>query len=680
MSSKPSQLRTVDPYASYNSNVANKLTRMLTQNDNVLLSKNSLRLELDTTSTLTTVIVKTGTVFKDDVLIEVTADHVVDFEDPTHYINANGGGGGALGETGYYYVCLEYTYVKSRPAPEVNIKILKPSQRSSFVTSTSLLMLGVVKVVVVGISNGIDLSDPLHNYDPENPDNRRRYVTFYAGTETGLPTFDQFRDQSRVAYDSETDKFWLGYRDNWQEFGTGGSVINIDTTGTVVGQLCYVDASGSAVPAIADSLTTGADIAIKTVGLAVNNSGKALTSGIALDVPVETPLVVTAGDLLYLSSSQAGKVTNAKSSPFFQVVGRALTSGDSSNPIDMIFTPKMTVVDSLVGTIGVLDWVEDGTSGTSYYFDVDISDMDLSVYAIISAFFDDNDDKQIQPSDVQILDSGDTFRVYMPTNAVILNYIISASGLSGGGGSGSGGSGDHALLSHLSFASSGHSGFAAGNGIDAGGSTHDNDSHIDNYITTAEVTYNSLLANGDIGTGATQVSQGDHTHSGLIPSGTVMLFGQASAPTGWTKKTTGFTTNSMIVVSTGAGGGAGGAADARSFDPGVSSVAVGTHSHTTAGHTLTITEMPSHDHRINGNGGSDANSYGLGSSGLSGGKTGAGGTYYSTNSAGIDIMENTGGGGSHTHGATGLSGSHNHTINYSAYNPYYFTVIAATKD
>ena len=164
MSSKPSQIRTIDPFASYNSNVANKLTRMLTQNDNVLLSKNSLRLELDSTSPLTTVVVRTGTVFKDDVLIEVTADHQVDFTDSENYIQYGAG----FDEIGYYYVCLEYSYVKSRPSPDVDIKILKPSQRSTYPTATSLLLLGVVKVVNVGIAQGIDLSDPLHNFDPEN--------------------------------------------------------------------------------------------------------------------------------------------------------------------------------------------------------------------------------------------------------------------------------------------------------------------------------------------------------------------------------------------------------------------------------------------------------------------------------------------------------------------------------
>ena len=47
--------------------------------------------------------------------------------------------------------------------------------------------------------------------------------------------------------------------------------------------------------------------------------------------------------------------------------------------------------------------------------------------------------------------------------------------------------------------------------------THDNTSHSVEYITVGGVTYEALLANDDIGTGATQVAAGNHTHSGYQP-------------------------------------------------------------------------------------------------------------------------------------------------------------------
>jgi len=39
------------------------------------------------------------------------------------------------------------------------------------------------------------------------------------------------------------------------------------------------------------------------------------------------------------------------------------------------------------------------------------------------------------------------------------------------------------------------------------------------YLTTDDITYENLNANSDVGTGADQVAAGDHSHSGLYPSG-----------------------------------------------------------------------------------------------------------------------------------------------------------------
>lgn len=667
MSTKPSQIRTIDPFAEYNSNVANRITRMLSGNENVLMSVNSLALTQDTTSPLNVAVVQTGTVFKDDVFIEVTADHQVDFTDLNNYITPGAG----FDEIGYYYIVLEYTYVKSRPAPDVDIKILKPSQRGGYPVD-SLLMIGVVKVVNVGITQGIDLSDPFHNFDPDPgyEDNKRLYVKSYVGTETGLPVFEQFRDQSRMAYDSETDKFWLGYENQWNEFGVGGSIISIDTTGTNVGEICYTGLSGEAIPAIATALDTGGDVCIKAVGLEVDSSGKALTSGIGIDVPIETANVVTAGDLLYLSSQEAGKVTNTKvtsdTNPYFQVIGRALTSGDSANPIDIIFTPKAVMLESLRGQFTIPDWTL--LSG-SYYADIDISKLEVTAeYSVLVNLWDNSTSMKIQAQDVEFESSGDTLRIWQPAPQVI-NWIVTASGsgAGGGGGGGGGGSTDHSLLINLDYASANHTGFAP--------SPHDNIHHSATYIESSGVRYSALLANGDIGPAvepfaASHVAPSLHSHAGTIPSGAVMLFGQASAPVGWTQKVTGFSDDAMIVVSTTLGGGAGqgGSADARSYNPLISAIAVGNHTHSTGSHTLTTAEMPAHTH---------APQAGYATFMSSSGNThGSGGDSYGT----FGNTASAGGGLAHNHGATGSGGAHNHTMNYSNYAPYYFTIIAATKD
>ena len=44
--------------------------------------------------------------------------------------------------------------------------------------------------------------------------------------------------------------------------------------------------------------------------------------------------------------------------------------------------------------------------------------------------------------------------------------------------------------------------------------THGNDKHSATYITSSDVTYENLNGNGDVGTGSSQVAQGDHNHEG----------------------------------------------------------------------------------------------------------------------------------------------------------------------
>jgi len=420
MSSKPTQTRTVDPFAEYNSNVVNRLTRMLTQNDNVLLSTNSLRLTLDSTAPTTAVVVQTGTVFKDDVLIEVTADHQVDFEDASHYINAAGGGGGELGETGLYYVCLEYTYVKSRPAPDVDIKILKPSQRGTYATATSLLLLGVVEVAVSGIANRI-VADPFTDYDASIPANKREYVKFYAGTETQLPVHDTFRDPSRIVYDSETDQFWLGYSDRWDQINAG-SLINIDTTNSLaIGDLAYIDTNGEAQLAISTAVATRAELAVLEVGLEADGTGQGRLYGVVEDVPVQALIVMAVGDVCYLSSLEAGTVTNVKAiTGGYQNVGKCIAVNAST--IDLLFIPGDFLNITQVVSDRLLAGASWTLSGGSYYQDVDISA--IGHLNVVVSVRDEADDFMIQPQDID-LSVANTVTIWMPAaHASILNVTV----------------------------------------------------------------------------------------------------------------------------------------------------------------------------------------------------------------------------------------------------------------
>jgi hypothetical protein len=135
--------------------------------------------------------------------------------------------------------------------------------------------------------------------------------------------------------------------------------------------------------------------------------------------------------------------------------------------------------------------------------------------------------------------------------------------------------------------------------------------------------------------------------SGGIPAGSVMLFYQAAAPTGWTQVTT--QNNKALRVVSGTGGGTGGTV---AFTTAFASKSV---AGTVGSTTLTTTQIPSHTHNVSGN-----LVQGIG-----------GGADYASGS-----------GGSRTSSATGSSGSHDHTFSGTAIDlaVQYIDVITASKN
>lgn len=136
-----------------------------------------------------------------------------------------------------------------------------------------------------------------------------------------------------------------------------------------------------------------------------------------------------------------------------------------------------------------------------------------------------------------------------------------------------------------------------------------------------------------------------------FPSGTLMLFQQTSAPTGWTKQTTHDDKALRVVSGTASSGGS------VAFSTAMATPAIDVSGLSAGAHTLTTSEMPSHTHTV---GGSSSDSDCCPSK-FTGYRTGSG---ISTGS--------TGGGGSHDHT---ISGSGSATINVN-----YVDVIIASKD
>lgn len=136
--------------------------------------------------------------------------------------------------------------------------------------------------------------------------------------------------------------------------------------------------------------------------------------------------------------------------------------------------------------------------------------------------------------------------------------------------------------------------------------------------------------------------RGDNTWAaagGGFPAGTLMLFQQTSAPTGWTKQTT--HDNKALRVVSGAASSGGSVAFTTAFAAGLN-----------AGNTtLTTPQIPSHTHTI---------------------------SYVSPEGGSPGLGDNVGAVFSTSTGAAGGGGSHNHTLPSFAVS--YVDLIIASKD
>ena len=165
----------------------------------------------------------------------------------------------------------------------------------------------------------------------------------------------------------------------------------------------------------------------------------------------------------------------------------------------------------------------------------------------------------------------------------------------------------------------------------------------DSTITGGTIEGTAVISTGESGGSKFLREDGDGTCSWQavagFPSGTKMLFHQTSAPTGWTKVTTTGTGSASIndvglrivtgTITDGVGG-------SVAFDTAFASQTIDTT-------TLSVSQIPSHDHRLemHNNHGSTAS---------------LGGAYSSNTDSPINksFITHTGGGGSHGHGSINL--------------------------
>ncbi len=177
-------------------------------------------------------------------------------------------------------------------------------------------------------------------------------------------------------------------------------------------------------------------------------------------------------------------------------------------------------------------------------------------------------------------------------------------------------------------------------------------------------------------TGTTYIGSGaELTGIDIIPAGSLMLFQQSSAPTGWTKATA--HDNKALRVVTGSASSGGSNTFAAAFNnnqtvSGTTSSTSVTITGSTAAHTLTIAEMPAHTHTEGG-----IQEFGTTSS------TSTGTRNTGNSSPGNQFeTQSTGGDGSHSHDVGTLAGgAHTHTFS-DTFNldVQYVDVIICSKD
>jgi hypothetical protein len=160
----PTQIRTVDPYSSFESDNVNKINRMITTGDDCIVYPNLPYVEIITSNTIK---VHNGNYVKDDVLIE-TEDLAIDMNDGDYYLT-----GSAWASSGTYYVVLEYTYQAISPVPTAQIQIIHPSGRAAFDSDPSPYVF--INAITVDSTAGLEVTAVLST-DPDYPTTATRTI------------------------------------------------------------------------------------------------------------------------------------------------------------------------------------------------------------------------------------------------------------------------------------------------------------------------------------------------------------------------------------------------------------------------------------------------------------------------------------------------------------------------
>jgi hypothetical protein len=220
----------------------------------------------------------------------------------------------------------------------------------------------------------------------------------------------------------EEDDFYFGFSDKWVSLvaACGASYLT-DTNGFVKGELIYTRVDGHLSLALATLAPSTADGVVAKPG----SNGVVQTVGRIENVPVETDITVVTGDLLYLSGSEPGKVTNQITSPLSQFVGRCVDDTDSTSVVMLFHRGEASgsISDEYATALSQVtlssgNWL---ASGALFYQDVDITD--IKEKSCVITVWDSTSEYKIEPLDLEFI-TDSTLRVWMSTGTSDLVVFI----------------------------------------------------------------------------------------------------------------------------------------------------------------------------------------------------------------------------------------------------------------
>jgi hypothetical protein len=299
------------------------------------------------------------------------------------------------------------------------------------------------------------------------------------------------------------------------------------------------------------------DIGVTPVGSAAKRFGPAYISLLDVDGNISVSGTVDGRDIAADGAAQDNHIANTSNphSVTAAQVGASATghTHTSANVTDWNEAVDDRVNNLLVGGDNITLTYDDGAntltisggseitkyvttisawtpSGGIYYADVTHS---LATDDVIVHAYTTSDKKTVGLEDIDRTDIN-TVRIWSATNTEDVRVIVLSTN------TGIAQTSDHNIQSHTDTNATGaqlnelisggettlhtHSGTGSAfdhselTGVTANqhhNQSHNNTDHSETYITSAGVTYENLNINGDIGTGASQVSQGNHTHGYL---------------------------------------------------------------------------------------------------------------------------------------------------------------------